>query len=82
MEKVHKSISRLDPNKKPDIQQIKRDSLIKFNTDNYWWCFYDKKKNILYDQFCCKININAKEYLIGIGVLNNDNEQIKISDFY
>ena len=82
MDKIHKSILRLDTEKKQDISYEKRDTLIKFNIDSYWWCFYDQYEKVLYDQFCCKIDINAKEYLIGIGVLDSDNNKIKISDFY
>jgi len=82
MEDIPKSLKRLDPNKKQDITFEKRDTLMVFNTDNYWWCYYDYKTNSLYDQFCRKINVNAKDYLMKIGVLNSNNEKIKQSDFY
>jgi len=61
-------------------QQItyeERDKLMHFNTSAYWHCFYDTTTNRLYNEYCRLIKEDGKSYLVGIGLLSEDNKQIE-----
>ena len=73
-------LTRLDPRAEPDITFDYRDKLVEFNTQAYWWCYFDKSDFKLYDQFCCLIMDDARDYLISSGLINKDLEVLKYSD--
>lgn len=77
MDKLPNFIAELDPQKKADITQEERDQLMRFNTDAYWWCYYDKATDKLYNQFCCLILENGYDYLLGLGHIDKDKNFLK-----
>jgi len=64
--------------RKVEITQEERDSLMYFNTERFWHCWYNVNTGVLYNEYCIRIMDDATEYLIQKGLLSKDREQIKI----
>lgn len=64
-------------NRPQDISWDERDNLYHCNTVLYWHCFYDPRTKILYNQYFRKIMDDAFDYLLQIGLIDKDNNQIK-----
>jgi hypothetical protein len=63
-----------------DSNSISEDELRKlilFNTEIYWWCYYNKETNALYSQYGNLIMDNAFEYLFNLGHIDKDKNFIK-----
>ena len=58
------------------ITYKERDSFMCFNTNAYWWCYYDPKTNNLYDQFCRLLREDGNEYLVRIGLMDSKGKMI------
>lgn len=71
-QEIPEGLSRLDPKSKQEISYEKRETLLRFNTKQFWWCYYDKDTYKLYDQFCALILDDARDYLKAKGCLDND----------
>lgn len=78
MENEHKHpefLTRLDPHKKEDIDSL--DGFMKFNTEKFWWCYYNKEDDKLYDQFKNLCMENAYQYLLELGHIDKDRNFLK-----
>ncbi|MCK4521683.1 MAG: hypothetical protein KAU20_03845 [Nanoarchaeota archaeon] len=70
-------VSSLDMESDKAITYQERDLLMPFNTKLHWSCFYDPETGKLYNEYCRLIDSDAKSYLVGIGLLTDNNEAIK-----
>ena len=59
-----------------EISFDERDSLMYFNTRRFWHCYYDVVTDRLYNQYCVKVMESAYEYLLGIGAIDENKNQI------
>lgn len=62
----------LNPHFREEKHDINLNKDIGFNTCLYWWCWYNVEKNIIINQYSRIVNRNAKEYLIGIGLMDEN----------
>lgn len=65
---------------KAEITYEERDRLECFNTAEYWWCYYDREKNILYDQYCRICDKDASAYLKMKGLIDEQGKVLMNSD--
>lgn len=63
--------------KQQAISYEERDTLLHFNTDKFWHCFFDVKTKKLYNEFCRLLMDDAYDYLLNIGLIDKDMNFIK-----
>lgn len=64
-------------NKVQSISFEERDKLIHFNTKRYWHCFYNKDTNKLYNEYCRLLMDNAYDYLLKIGLIDENKNTLE-----
>lgn len=60
-----------------EITQEERNKLMHFNTKRFWHCFYDKDSRILYNEYGRRVMDDAYDYLLGIGMIDSESNQIE-----
>lgn len=68
--------SFMSPSGKESITEAERDKLMWFNTKRFWHCYYNPKTKVLYSQFGCVVMDDAYDYLVGLGLMNENSEMI------
>jgi hypothetical protein len=63
--------------RKKEITYPERDELMYFNTNRFWHCYYNKETGVLYNEYCIRVMDDATDYLISIGLLSENKEQLK-----
>ena len=63
--------------KEKEITQEERDELMAFNTQRYWWCWYNPDTKVLYNEYCRRILDDAFEYLLGIQMIDENSNRLR-----
>lgn len=65
------------PKKEMDISWEELKKLMVFNTPRFWWCYFDVKTKILYNQYANIVLEDATEYLLSNGLIDENFNQLK-----
>jgi len=59
------------------ISYKKRDTLLHFNTQAYWHCYYDPETKILYNEYCKIIMNNGFYYLLEAEMIDKQSNELR-----